>query len=97
MKKYWKVHISDLPDFLDLGASQNQIETWTDFCNRYNDHIYLIKDDITSFSYLRFSYMPYEKDSIEYFKSFNYIYMGDFNLKRNRNLKLEKLNERSSN
>lgn len=88
--KFWKVHINDIHRFVELGANNIQITTWKDFCSRYNNYIYICENNNYS---LKYSYMPFEKNSFKYFKSKNYIYMGDFNLKRNRKEKIQKINE----
>lgn len=88
--KYWKVHKSDIPLFIELGANSIQIRTWIDNCKRYNNYVYI--NEHNSYN-LKYSYMPYEENSVNYYKLDNYLYMGDFNLKRNRKEKIKKINE----
>jgi hypothetical protein len=88
--KFWKVHINDIHSFIKLGANNIQIITWEDFCNRYNNYIYICENNSNN---LKYGYMPFKKSSLNYFKSNNYIYMGDYNLKRVRKEKLKKINE----
>lgn len=91
-KKYWKVHKSDIHFFVKLGANSNQIKTWNCSCQEHDNYIYINESDRQN---IKYSYMPYEEDSIKYYKSKDFIYMGNFDLKRNRKDKLEKLYENS--
>lgn len=91
-KKYWKVHKNDIHFFIELGANSNQIKTWNLTCEAYDNYIYINESNLQN---MKYSYMPYIEDSIKYYKSKDFIYMGNFNLKKNRKDKLEKLYENS--
>lgn len=92
-RSYWKVHRDDIKDIKNITDSR--IEVFNKVCDgklyeyKKNDYIYIVIDND---GYVR-SFMPYDNDSVEYFKHSGIEYLGHFNLNRNRLKKIKKLNE----
>ena len=61
-KKYWKVHKNDIHFFIKLGANSNQIKTWNYTCKGHDNYIYINECDRQT---IKYSYMPYEEESIK--------------------------------
>ena len=84
---YWKVSTNNIK-FMP-GIRENEVRCWSDLCYESGGYIYICTFKSFDHNIIRCGYMPYAIESVEYFSTSNYIYMGEFN---GRKKKLEKLN-----
>ena len=93
MRAYWKVNKKNLKYVKNI--TQEQINIWSTVCceESYENPSQYIYISIIGNTNEKLGYMPYNKQSVDFYERIGCEYMGEINLKKDRRKKLKQINE----
>ena len=92
---YYKVYKDDLHDMCKLGLTQNLIEGWLEKIEERRANYLYVSHFTSSGGFIIWGYNFYDKSSVDWYKSRDVEYLGEFKtIRKRRKEKLEKLNRK---